>query len=171
MDDDTIIDAILKREGGWSNQASDRGHQTMRGITLSTYSAWLHRPATVEELKALTEGEARQIYRALYIDQPGFSKIENPQIRGLVVDAGVNHGPTVSVRMLQRALAVPVDGALGPVTIAALKAAAPGPLYFRLCAQRVRFYGSIISHDHSQAVFASGWASRVAELIEEGAAG
>ena len=60
---------------------------------------------------------------------------------------------------------MPVDGVCGPVTAAAANAN-PARAYRQVLATRVRYYGSIIEHNHSQAVFAAGWANRVAEFVE-----
>ena len=38
----------------------------MMGITQGTLAAWRGRPVSIEEVRALTEEEAREIYRANY---------------------------------------------------------------------------------------------------------
>jgi lysozyme family protein len=62
---DTILDEIIRREGGYVNHPADRGGPTKYGITAQTLGRWrkLDRPATATEVKALTETEARAIYR------------------------------------------------------------------------------------------------------------
>jgi len=73
-DIDAILDRIIRREGGYVNHPADRGGATNFGITAQTLGNWrkLGRPATVAEVMALTETEARAIYRQQYIAGPGF---------------------------------------------------------------------------------------------------
>src|SRR5690606_13690489 len=66
---DTILDEIIRREGGYVNHPADRGGPTNFGITAQTLGSWrkLGRPATAAEVQALKEPEARAIYRQQYI--------------------------------------------------------------------------------------------------------
>jgi len=103
---DTILDEIIRREGGYVNHPSDRGGPTNFGITAQTLGAWrkLGRPATAAEVQALTETEARAIYRHQYITGPGLDVITHPGLLHLLVDAGVHSGPKQAVQWLQSAL-------------------------------------------------------------------
>jgi len=171
MTDETIIDAILKREGSaYTNHPADKGGPTKYGITQGTLSEWYGRAATVAEVRALTESAAREIYQQNYIRKPGFDVVQDARLRGLLVDCGVNHGPRTAIKLLQRALGVADDGVFGPVTKAALAKSWStewaSKLYYLLAAQRIRLYGRIITDNPSQAVFAAGWAARCAEFLE-----
>lgn len=167
MNPETIIDDILRREGGYVDLSADRGGPTNRGITQATLAGWRGRPVTADDVKRLTEVEAREIYRERYIVEPRLHKVIDPKVRALAVDCAVNHGPRQAVKLLQLAARVFPDGDLGPKTEAAVNRMTPAALYARLCAARVRFYGQIIRRDSTQHVFAEGWANRVAEFIEE----
>ena len=162
-----IIDGILRREGGFVDHPADKGGATNWGITQATLAEWFGRPATVDDVKSLTEHEAREIYREQYIVRPGFLGIENEAVRALVIDCAVNHGVKRAVMLLQNAARVSPDGILGPKTREAVNRMTASVAYRRLCAQRVRLYGEIITSKPSQAVFARGWCNRVAEFIEE----
>jgi lysozyme family protein len=78
----------------------------------------------------LPKAKALEIYRGKYIVAPGFGLVGNVSmpIAAELVDTGVNMGPAVAGRFLQRALnglgdgALAMDGNVGPATIAALKA-------------------------------------------------
>lgn len=163
---DDIIQEILDREGGWVNNPKDKGGATNMGVTIPTLTAWLGRKATVSDLKALTAEDAKSLYRDLYITKPGFGVIPNQKILGLVVDMAVNHGVGNAVRMLQRAVGVKDDGILGDVTKREIQAANYGHLYLKLCAERIRFYGRLITKKPDQAVFAAGWMNRTASFLE-----
>lgn len=162
-----IIGEILKREGGWSDRPEDKGGPTNKGVTLSTLTAWLGHEATLEDLRALSEADARSIYEDLFVVKPGFLAVKDGQIKSLVVDCAVNHGPFNAIKLLQHALGVKDDGVLGPLTRQALAQADYAKLYRRLCAERIRFYGRIITNNPSQAVFAAGWLNRAAEFVEQ----
>jgi lysozyme family protein len=114
----------------------------------------------------LTQDEARAIYRAQYIERPGFLAIGNEALFDAVVDCGVNMGQKRAAMLLQRALGVREDGFFGPATRAALQALQPGQVYRRFVASWVRRYGRIITNDPKQAEFAAGWMNRVAGFIE-----
>ncbi len=167
MTDTAIIDAILRREGGFVDHPADQGGPTKYGITQRTLKQYRGRPVTVGDLRALGESEARLIYQRLYISGPGFDRISGQRLRALVIDCAVNHGPSRATRWLQAAVGTRVDGVFGPLTLAAANAAEEETLYKRVLAQRCRFYGQIIARDPSQAAFAAGWAARLAEFIEE----
>jgi lysozyme family protein len=174
---DQVIDDILRREAGWSNRAADRGGPTMRGITLATLTRIRGRPVSLDELRALTEEEAREIYLAEYLTAPGFHKIRDPYVLSLAVDAGVNHGPARVIRWLQKIAGIVDDGIFGPVTEVAVNSCDPVRLFQKLLARRIEFYGELIAHDpqliaarragfHLQAENALGWLRRASEFVE-----
>lgn len=167
MTDTDIVAAVLAREGGFVDNPADTGGPTNMGVTLAALFAWRKRPVTIADLKALTRQEAAAIYQKRYIVAPGFDAISNPAMRALVVDSGVNHGPEDAVRFMQRALGgLKVDGVFGPLTRAAVNAAAPLRLYVRTCAERMREYGRLITARPADSVFAAGWSDRVADFLD-----
>jgi lysozyme family protein len=103
---ESIIDDIIRREGGFVNHPNDRGGPTKYGITAKTLGSWrqLGRVATRSEVAALIKAEAREIYRQRYIVAPGFDAITHAALQALLVDAGVHSGPRRAVRWLQEAL-------------------------------------------------------------------
>lgn len=167
MTPNEIIEGILRREGGFVDHPDDRGGATKHGVTQGTLAAWRGKPVSVDDVRQLSEDEARELYREQYIVRPGFLGIENETVRCFVIDSAVNHGVKEAVLMLQRAARVFTDGILGPNTKQAVNRMTAAPLYRRLCADRVRFYGRLVTRDPKQATFAYGWANRVAEFIEE----
>lgn len=129
------IDGIMQREAGFVDHPSDRGGPTKYGITLATLSQYRGYAATVAELQAMPDSTARAIYEARYILTPGFDRVQrlSPAIAHELIDTGVNMGPSVATAWLQRWLNamnrqgrdyadIPADGALGPVTMKALRA-------------------------------------------------
>ena len=125
MTTDDILTGLFTREGRtFTNDPSDHGGPTKYGITLRDLRAWRKDPTlTAGAVEVLTEPEARAIYHARYIVDPGFLSVAPDWVRVFLIDTGVLQGPRVAVKLLQRALEVDADGVLGPVTLAALAGA------------------------------------------------
>lgn len=169
MTDQDIINALIEREGDeYTDDPADGGGPTKFGITRATLSEWRGAQATAEDVKKLERPEAEAIYRARYIQTPHFDAIASMELRAAVVDAGVNSGPSAAVRMLQRALGMnAIDGVLGSITLTLANAHDGRKLAVKLCAQRVRFLGRLITDNPTQAKFAAGWMARVASIVED----
>lgn len=161
-----LIDGILAAEGGYVDHNDDKGGCTNFGITLPALREWRgDYGANCIDLYEMDESEAREIYRHRYIKRPGFTKIDNFALMELVADCGVNHGTHRATRWLQRAAGAKPDGVFGPKTEAAVNGGSATEIYLKIIARRVRFYGRIVTRDHSQATFAAGWANRAARFI------
>lgn len=164
-----VIDDLIRREGDtYTNRPNDRGGPTKYGITQKTLSAYRGRQVTPEEVAALEEEEARTIYNLEYVKRPKFDLL--PQaLSELMIDSGVQHGQSRATRWLQAAAGLPAaqrDGVIGSVTLAAVSRVGENAAYRRVLASRCKFYGLIITLDHTQAENAAGWANRLAEFIE-----
>ncbi len=179
MTETEIINGLLQREGSeYSNRAADRGGPTKYGITLKTLSAYRGRPCSAADVMALTESEARDIYRKLYIVDPGYLLINDPCVRAFTIDSAVQHGEKNATKFLQRAAHVFPDGQLGPVTAEAVNRIVPQALFINMFSERLTFYGGLISGDDEaqrakeagfvklQAFNAKGWANRMGELLK-----
>ena len=166
MNDEQMLDEILKREGGFVNDPADAGGPTNFGITVHTLADWRGRPATTRDVAELQEHEARQILRYRYLEQPGISHIGWEKVRAAVMDAAVNHGAAQAIRLLQRVVGVKEDGIMGPITLDALAGLTERAALAKLAAERVRLLGRILASKPEQAKFASGWLNRAAEFIE-----
>ena len=126
-----LIGPLLDREGGYTNNPADRGGETNFGITAATARAHGY----TGKMAAMTRAQAVTIYREIYWTRPGFDQVANLSVRvaAELFDTGVNMGPQVAVRFLQRALNamnrkgsdypdVAKDGVMGPATLKALRA-------------------------------------------------
>jgi lysozyme family protein len=165
-DVESQIADILRREGGFVDHPADRGGPTNRGVTRAALARYRGHAVTVDDVRNLTEAEARNIYRNDYFTSPQLHRIHDPYVACLAFDCSVNHGPHRVIRWLQQIVGVIDDGILGDTTEVAVNGYEPVRLYNRLLAKRIVFYGEIISRDHSQAVFALGWLRRAAEFLE-----
>lgn len=171
------IKDILRREGGFVDHPADRGGPTNFGITAATLGDWrgLGRPASREEVRALTEREARKIYTQRYLTDTGFAQIRNAKLRDLLLDCAVHHGPRRASIWLQEAVGVTADGKVGPKTLEAVANYGRGDdgrrrrsfasLRMTILSKRLVFLGALITNDPKQAVFAKGWMVRVSEFL------
>ena len=163
---DRLLDALIAREGGYVDHPADRGGPTKYGITQPTLAEWRKREVPASDIRYLMESEARAIYRDRYLTRPGFDRIRHDRLVELLFDAGVNHGPATAAKWLQRAAGVVDDGVIGERTLARVNAPfAEQYLFMAVMAQRLQYFGAIITRDHGQAVFAHGWMNRMAELM------
>jgi lysozyme family protein len=126
-----LIDGLIDREGGYSNQPADKGGPTCFGITEAVARANGYRGA----MRQLPREEAAAIYKRLYWLRPRFDQValRSPRLAAELFDTGANMGPAVAATFLQRALTalnrngrdysdlVP-DGRVGEQTLAALDA-------------------------------------------------
>lgn len=164
---DSAISAILAREGGYVDRAEDKGGPTNHGITLETLVSWrFPQRVTTEDVRRLSESEARDIYRALYVTAPKFHELTDPRLFSLIVDSAANHGPTRATKWLQTAAAVEADGFIGSKTLAAVQAMPASKLYKRVLSQRLKFYAHIVANNADQRVFIEGWINRGCEFID-----
>ena len=165
---DEMLAQVVAREGPFVHLAADRGGSTNWGITASTLAAWRRKPVSDDDVKALTQAEALTIYRTLYFDRPGFAKLPRA-LQPLMLDFGVNSGPPLAVRALQECLGLTPDGALGPLTLAAVEHACfhddASHLLTALSKWRVMMLTRLVRRDPMQLTFLAGWMSRTLSFI------
>ena len=99
---DTMIDELIEREGGYVENAADRGGATRFGITENVARA----NGYAGPMRELPRALAATIYRQRYWQAPGFDRVAAiaPRIAAELFDTGVNMGPAVAAGFLQRAL-------------------------------------------------------------------
>lgn len=158
---DKYFDACLKftlgQEGGFSDNRSDPGGATFRGITLATLRDVAgFEDATVARLRALDPLTIGTIYRRNYWDLMRCGLLPGG-VDLMVFDHGVNAGPGRAVPMLQRQVDVDDDGIIGPMTLAAVTALRPGPLLLSLRKEQEAYYRGLKGFT----VFGNGWLTRL----------
>lgn len=168
MTTEELIEEILVREGGdkYTHDVAGGDPATRWGVTDATLGEYrkLGRKATPEEVQELTGAEARDIYRHMYVEAPGFLKVLDDNLRALLVDSAVQHGPGTAVTFLQTALGTKGDGMLGDLTMAKLQSAQPDWVYRETWAERARYYAHILKHKPEKRKYAGGWFVRLAEF-------
>lgn len=151
---------VLRHEGGYIDHRRDPGGCTNRGITRRTLEGWRREPVSCADVQALTEAEARAIYRAHYWHAVRGDDL--PAGLNLVVfDAALNSGRRRAALWLQQALGVTADGVIGPRTLRAARGANDrAAVIARACEVRLAFLKGLETWPD----FGRGWSRRVREV-------
>ncbi|MGJ8595570.1 holin-associated N-acetylmuramidase [Sulfitobacter sp.] len=178
-----IAEDIVSREGGYVNDPDDPGGATNYGVTIQTMRRLgldLDRDGTVTtaDVRRLTRVQAVEIFVEHYFNRPLIGEL--PQsLQATVFDMFVNAGGN-AVKILQRLLvemgySVTVDGALGPQSLAAVRAAyraSPDHLVDAYGIARRNYYFRLADRRTSSRKFArtraggkGGWITRAEEFI------
>lgn len=170
---DAYIKDLIRREGGYVDHPADRGGPTMWGVTEQVARAYGYHG----RMQDMPQSVASSIYMERYWREPKFDLVNEhtTAVAEELLDTGVNMGPMVASRFLQRALNVLnkeasiypdliVDGVIGRMTIAALRAylGARGKdghvvLFRALDSQQGARYIEIAEGRPSQEAFVHGW--------------
>lgn len=165
---DYCLAFVLRVEGRYSNREADRGGPTNAGVTQKTYDEYRKNVGLyLRSVKLITSDEVTAIYRTMYWNVAKCGVLPAP-LDLYVFDAAVNHGPGRAAKLLQRALGVATDGAIGLKTIGALQEEVAAGLLPELChnylAIRLDFYDDIVDNDPTQEANINGWRNRIEYL-------
>ena len=150
---------VLQSEGGFVNHKFDPGGMTNLGVTRNVWREWVNRDVDEAEMRSLTPELVTPLYKQRYWDACKCSDLP----RGVdyaVFDSAVNMGPGRAAKLLQAALGVAADGAIGRATIAAATAADPVELLEAFSLGKEAFYQSLPTF----ATFGKGWLNRVSHV-------
>jgi len=155
---DRAISVVLRHEGGYVDDPTDRGGETRYGIS--------SRANPDIDISSLTREQAVEIYWERYWRGAGYESLPS-DIAMKTFDLAVNMGRRNAVACLQRGLRacgrrVRVDGILGPETCTAAWEAtrASGGLLAALRSEAAGTYRLIAARDSSQVRFIRGWLDR-----------
>lgn len=159
---ETALAAVLKHEGGWSDHPKDPGGATMKGVTLATYSNWLGRPASKNELRDIPDEHIKTIYKTRYWDVVRGDELPSG-VDFVVFDMAVNSGSGRAAKMLQSVVGATPDGSIGSKTLSAVKMHEPIALIEAYQRNRQHFLEALPTF----ATFGKGWTRRVNEVKKE----
>lgn len=146
---------ILKYEGGNDDDPHDPGGRTSRGIIQREYNAYRDRKGEPRgDVWQATDAEVADIYRHQYWE-PYCSQM-SAGVDLSYFDMAVNAGPSRATKLLQQALGVRVDGAIGLVTLGAIAKADPVETISNFANARLAFYRGL----HTFKYFGKGWTDR-----------
>lgn len=158
MNFDRAFIKLLGHEGGYSNNPSDPGGETMWGVTKTV----ARENGYFGAMRDLPVDVSKAIYRRKYWDAVKAEELP-PSLRYAVFDAAVNSGPKQAIKWLQEAIGASVDGVIGGQTISMSRAAQPDFAARRMLAARLEFMTNL----KVWPVFSRGWARRIAGLLSD----
>jgi len=180
---DEIATEIVRREGGYVNDADDPGGATKYGVTIHTMrrlglDLTEDGKITVADVKALTINQALDIFKKHYFYRPKIDQLPQP-LQASVFDMQVNSGGN-AIKVLQRLLIkfgedVSADGVLGPQSVRAAHnvwAKAPDHLVDAYGIERRNYYYRLADNRTASRKYArkldgdkGGWILRAEEFI------
>lgn len=150
------FDLLLGNEGGYVNNPSDPGGETMYGVTKRVAVRYGYNGNMKDLPKSLAYQIAQSCYWNPYnLDQLPFA------IAFQVFDTIYNGGP--AIKWLQKAVGVTPDGDLGPQTIAAVRGSDGWKVIAIFNSYRLSYYVSL-----KNSAFINGWVNRVAANLLKG---
>jgi lysozyme family protein len=175
-----LISQVIEREGGYSNDPSDRGGETMYGITEQV----ARENGYNGNMKYLPYALAFSIYQKRYWDTLKLDAIStiSQEVAKQLFDFGVNSGISNAGRTFQTVLNVlnqqqalypdlVADGILGSKTLRALTAylkyrheAGLAVLSEVIRGKRISFCVDIAMRDQTQERYQYGWLKRIVHL-------
>ena len=157
---------VLRKEGGFVDHPSDPGGATNHGVSLR-YAVRLGRLLDLDndgdvdaaDIRLVTPKIAGDLYRKDFWAPVNGSDLP-PALAVVAFDAAVNCGAPRAARWLQAAVGATQDGAIGPRTLAAARAADPRAAVAEMLALRM------VHHANQPTIrdFGLGWFRRIAAL-------
>lgn len=154
---DLALDFTMEHEGGWANDAYDRGGLTRFGISSRAHPD--------VDLHTLTVEQARDIYRREYWDRIRGDDLPS-RVALALFDWAVHSGVRTACLRLQSRLPVRGDGVIGPKTLEAVWGADIDRLLLDLLKDRA---DSLVLQGllAGEGRFLKGWIRRVMDLAWE----
>ena len=164
-----LLPFILKWEGGFVNDPTDKGGATNLGVTIKTWRSVGYDKdgdgdIDVDDLKLLTPEEVRdRVLKPHYWDRWKADQLKSQKVANILVDWTWCSGKW-GIVIPQRILCVPDDGIVGPLTISAANSINPEHFIAQIYDARKEFLRQIVRKDPAQQKFYKGWLNRLAEL-------
>lgn len=165
-----MLKFVLRWEGGWVNNPHDRGGETNKGVTYSTYNSYRKsKQLPPRSVKLISDQEVEDIYAQRYFILPAINQLPWP-VDFAVFDMAVNSGPNRAISTLQRVIGQKhPDGVIGSKTLNDLSyfvsKHSAEELAKRFNAERKALY--YLWGVGSQKVFLKGWLNRLNVLEKE----
>jgi lysozyme family protein len=158
---DIAIKTVLNNEGGYVNDPLDAGGETNFGISKRSFPN--------VDIKGLTQTQAAKLYQTSYwTSNPQLAKIQDQAVATKTLDLMVNMGSARGIKILQASINevagsernLPVDGKLGPMTVARANEIDATELLKEMQDNAARHYCSIARKRPTQRKFLRGWLLR-----------
>src|SRR5688572_24204811 len=157
---------LLRLEGGYVNHPLDSGGPTKYGVILAVwqehgYDKDNDGDIDAEDIKRLTEDDAKYIAKKIFWDYFQADFILNDSVAQFIVDWGYNSGRKTVAKIVQQLLNLDSDGIIGTQTLTAINCTDQEKLFNKLLIERKVFLNNIIKRKPEKVVFYDGWMNRV----------
>jgi lysozyme family protein len=165
------FEKTMKFEGGYVFDPSDKGGETVYGISRVNFPKWSGW-SVVDSIKKSGGGKKEinaskevfatvgEFYKKNFWDTFKGDEITDQSAAENIFDFGVNSGTGRAAKYAQRIVGATEDGEIGPKT-AALINSYEGDFVAKYKEARLGFLNKIVANNPSQAKFLKGWTSRV----------
>jgi hypothetical protein len=158
---------VLKSEAGFTTDERDDGNKlpdgragsTNLGVTQANWETFVGHPVSWNDMKALNPTTVAPFYKRKYWDLVRGDDLPMG-LDYLVFDFAVNAGPGTAIKTIQKAVGVNPDGALGPLTLSAIRAIPATQLIERFSDAKEVYYKGLKKFP----IYGKGWLSRVAQV-------
>ena len=164
---DKSFDMVIAHEGGFTNDERDPGNKlpdgrkgsTMLGCTQANWEKYIGHQVTQDDMKALKKEDVKPLYKRDYWDAVKGDNLP-AGVDYAVFDFAINAGSSAARKMIQKALGVTADGAIGPATMKAIQEADALELLEKFSHSKEAFYKSLPTFG----TYGKGWLKRVADV-------
>lgn len=176
-------DIVMKHEGGYVNDKTDRGGETYKGVARKFHGTWTGWKI-IDDMKTKSgfpksldsnttlQSYVRSFYKEKFWDSNKIGYINNSSIQLELFDTGVNMGTSRAAKFFQEALNlcnrnqqdypdIKVDGDIGRGTLSAYNRSRPASVFKTMNLLQGELYMNIIRRSPSQEKFFNGWLNRV----------
>ena len=154
-----VFRSLLRHEGGFANHPEDPGGMTNLGVTKRVWEDWICHPTNEADMRGLTPDLVEPLYRERY-----WRKVRGDELPSgvdlAVFDCAVNSGPGRAIMLLQQTIGTWPDGAIGPKTMAAVRASDARFVVGKFCDLRLAFLRALPTWP----TFGKGWERRVEDV-------
>lgn len=164
MDFNKAFELLIGNEGVLSLDRNDRGNWTSGKIGVGELKGSKYGISAMSypdvDIQSLTLDKAKEIYRRDYWDKLKADSLPS-SINFDVFDTAVNSGVKTAITLLQRAVGVTEDGAIGQGTLLAANSINPLLVVIRFNAVRLKFMTDCKAWDTQ----GKGWARRISNNL------
>ena len=160
------FDMMIDSEDGFQDDPRDSGNHladgrkgcTNLGVTQTVWEEYVGHKVSTQDMRNLTPALVEPMYRRRYWDACRCNDLPNG-VDYLVFDFAVNAGVGRSAKTLQGAVGATPDGAIGPLTLAAVSKFNANELIEKFTQEKIKFYKGLNNPTYEQ-----GWLNRVASV-------
>lgn len=166
----TSFELILEHEGGYTDNPIDYGGATNFGITLSTLAQVKGLGVTKDDVKALTQEQAGEIYRNMYWLPLQLASISVQIVADVLFDQSVLCGLPTAVKRSQLILSrmgrpVPFSLAMNIATVNSINSVDPHVFCLEFIIESQNYLAGSVTNNPAQIVFMRGWLHRTQDLL------